>query len=110
MSGTFASDLSPRKLEFAEYVAGKRLSNSSLSPQKLPPRPMGFVRSRSHTGHYSEGYTRDKSLLRKPDDDEVIEIVDHDWERGERRHSRHNSSHMEDEPWQVRFVTEIARR
>lgn len=110
ISGSFVSDLSPRKLEFAEYVAGKRLSTDSLSPQRPRPRPMGFVRSRSHTGHYSEGYTRDKALLRKPDDDEVIEIVDHDWERHEHRHGRHHSSHAKEEPWQVRFITELARR
>ncbi|KAJ9656380.1 hypothetical protein H2198_004958 [Neophaeococcomyces mojaviensis] len=110
---TSRSEISIGKLEFAEYVAGKKLDHipHSAPRDKSPARPMGFVRSHSHTGEYSEGYTREEKLLKKPSGgDETIEHIEHDWEK-EKRHRR-NSSRREkekNEPWQVKFLSGIAR-
>ncbi|KAK5086990.1 hypothetical protein LTR05_004161 [Lithohypha guttulata] len=103
------STVSIKKLEFAEYMAGRKLDHMPLSPPKLPSRPMGFVRSLSHTGEYSEGYTREKKLLRRPSRDEVIEDFDHDWDRRVDHSSRRRVSHKKDEPWQVKILQEIAK-
>lgn len=104
------SEISVKKLEAVEYIAGKRLDHIPLSPPKSPTRPAGFVRSRSHTGEYSEGFTHDKKLLRKPsNEDEVVDHVDHDWEP-KRKPSKHSRSASKDEPWQLKLLHEIARR
>lgn len=105
------SEVSVKKLEAVEYIAGKRLDHIPLSPPKSPSRPAGFVRSRSHTGEYSEGFTHEKKLLRRPsDEDEIVEHVDHDWDRQRRRSSRHSHSKSKDEPWQLKILHEIVRR
>ncbi|KAJ8609303.1 hypothetical protein MRB53_039178 [Persea americana] len=106
------SEISVKKLEAVEYIAGKRLEHLPLSPPKSPSRPAGFIRSRSHTGQYSEGFTHDRKLLRKPsDEDEVIDHVHHDWESPkQRRQSRHSHSRSKDEPWQLKILHEIVRR
>jgi len=102
-----------KKLEFAEYIAGKRLDHVPQSDPraKFPQRPLGFVRSHSHTGEYSEGYTRERKLLRKPSgDEEAIEHVEHDWNQ-DKRHRRNSSKHEKgkSEPWQVKLLSGIAR-
>jgi len=107
------SRISMKKLEFAEYIAGKRLDHVPQSDPraKFPQRPLGFVRSHSHTGEYSEGYTRERKLLRKPSgDEEAIEHVEHDWNQ-DKRHRRNSSKHEKgkSEPWQVKLLSGIAR-
>lgn len=110
---TTRSEMSPKNLEFVEYFAGKKVDHvSHASPPKSPPRPMGFVRSHSHTGEYTEGYTREKKLLRKPTDEDIFESDDHDHDHGHknRRESRHHShSHRKDTPWEIKLLQGIAR-
>lgn len=101
------TELSPKKLEFAEYIAGKKLEHLPNTPLKLPPKPMGYVRSRSSTGEYSEYYTREKRLLRKPSEDEIVGHLEHDRGRRERHSSWHDRK--EAEPWQVKIMQGIAR-
>lgn len=101
------NDLTPRKLEFAEYIAGKKLEHLPNTPLKPPPKPMGYVRSRSSTGEYSEYYTREKRLLRKPSEDEIVGHLEHDRGRRERHPSWNDRKGAE--PWQVKIMQGIAR-
>ena len=101
------TEISPKKLEFAEYVAGKKLDHLPKVPLKPPQKPLGYVRSRSSNGEYSEYYTREKRLLRKPDENEIIEHLGHDRGRKERLPSWHADG--ENEPWQVKIMQGIAR-
>lgn len=101
------TELSPKKLEFAAYMAGKKLDHTASAPLKPLPKPMGYVRSRSSTGEYSEYYTRERRLLRKPSEDEIIEHIGYDRGRKERRSSGHVKG--EAAPWQVKIMQGIAR-
>lgn len=109
VAGSTHSVVSERKLEFAEYIAGKKLDQIPLVPPKSPLRPMGFVRSRSHTGEYSEGYTRNKALLRKPEDDEAIddEYSGIDIKHRDKMHYR--AEQKKHKPWQMRVMQEVLR-
>lgn len=105
-----------RTLGAAAYFAGSKLENVATAPLSPPieKRPLGFVRSKSSSGEYSEYYTRNKYILRRPDDDEVFESIDdhhkvnlerprgHDEGKHERRKS-------DSTPWQVKLMQGIAK-
>ncbi|KAJ9651292.1 hypothetical protein H2198_009414 [Neophaeococcomyces mojaviensis] len=104
---------SPRKeIGFMEYVSGKKLDH--LPDATMRPKPserMGYVRSKSSTGRYSEHFTRDKRLLRKPDEDEFLEYSDYDRQRKSRHGSWHDVAHQrKDEPWQVKLARGLVKR
>lgn len=109
VAGSAHSAVSARKLEFAEYVAGKKLDHTVLVPPKSLPRPMGFVRSHSHTGEYSEGFTREKSLLRKPSKEDVVDDRYDDLETKRNDGERYRAERKKQEPWQMRIMQEVLR-
>lgn len=103
-----------RTIEMAEYFAGHKLEHVPSAPLSPPSkeRPLGFVRSKSSTGEYTEYYTRDKHILRKPDDDEVFEHTDDHKIKLEHRHSYHGSGERKKNdatPWQVKLMQGIAK-
>lgn len=105
-----------KTIGIAEYIAGQKLEHVTSAPLSppLPARPLGFVRSKSSSGEYSEYYTRDKHILRKPDDDEVFESIDeHHKVRLEHRNSHGGGGHerrkSDSTPWQVKLMQGIAK-
>lgn len=104
-----------KAVEFAEYFAGQKLEHTVSVPLSPPikQRPLGFVRSKSSTGEYHEYYTRDKYLLRKPDEDVVFEVhEDQKIHIEHRRHGSHGGNERkkeDDTPWQVKLMQGIAR-
>lgn len=104
-----------KTIGIAEYFAGGKLehvTNAPLSPP-MKDRPLGFVRSKSSSGEYSEYYTREKHILRKPEDDEVFEsIEEHHKVRLEHRNSHHRDGERKKSdatPWQVKLMQGIAK-
>jgi len=93
-----------KEISFMEYASGKKLDTTyppDTSPKLKPSERLGYVRSRSSKGGYSEHFTRDKRLLRRPSDDEVLEYYsDHSRER--RRDAA--TKKRGDEPWGVKLA------
>lgn len=112
-TSSLRTEASSKTLELAEYFAGQKLDYLPQAPPSPQPknRPLGFVRAMSSTGEYTEYYTRDKTLLRKPDEDEFLEPT-HEHRVRRERHSFHGGLERKkdhDRPWQVKLLQGIAK-